>query len=153
MKWSTGAANGIADAIGTLFNDGIIDLYAGSMPSDGNNALSGYTLVARITQASGAWVAGSATNGLGFDASAAGILTKAAAETWSGVALATETIGFAVWKTNAADSNASSSTLKRMLLTVSAGGGAEVNLSHLDATLGETVSVTSAAITQPKAAS
>lgn len=149
MKWSTGAANGIADAIGTIFNDGVIDLIAGPMPADANNAITG-TLLARITQGSGSWSAGSATNGLGFDASSGGVLSKAAAETWSGVALADGSVGYAIFKTNAADNNASSSTLKRMFLTVSAGGGGELNLSHLNLTTGETVTVTACQITQPK---
>jgi len=45
-------------------------------------------LLALITVSSGAFTPGESTNGLNFDAPSAGVLNKAAAETWSGVGLA-----------------------------------------------------------------
>lgn len=146
MKWSTFAANGVATGIKTTFDAGVIDLFSGAAPADPNSAHTG-THLARITKASGAWVAGTATNGLVYDA-ALGVLSIHSGDTWSGVALADGTVGYALVKGNAADDNAAhTSTIARAQLTVSAGGGAECNLSHIDLELGETVTVNSVAIT------
>lgn len=149
MKHSTGLAGVIITAwVGSSgLGTGVIDLLSGPMPTAANDAQTG-TLLARITKASGAWVAGTATNGLVYDVSTntAGIHSG---DTWSGVVLATGTVGYARCKGNASDSNASSSTLVRQDLTVSAGGGAECNLSHIDLTVGETVTVNSVLLTQP----
>lgn len=153
MHYSTGLAASILGSTGmtgaSALGTGVIDILSGPMPTDANDAQTG-TLLVRITKASGAWVAGTATNGLVYDVSGAtaGIHSG---DTWSGVAVASGTAGYARAKGNAADNLASSTTLVRCDLTVSAGGGAECNLSHLDITSGETVSVNSCAITQPRA--
>lgn len=156
MKYSTGLATSILQgwlaapaASVTGLGTGIIDLLSGPMPTDANDAQTG-TLLCRITKSSGAWVAGVATNGLVYSVSGATAVINPG-DTWSGVALATGTVGYARAKANAADDNLATTTLKRMDLTVSAGGGAEVNLSHTNLTLGETVTVNSVAITQPRA--
>lgn len=153
MHLSTGAANalwssGLASA-DTGLDFGVIDLYSGPMPTDANNPDSG-TLLARITDASGAWVAGTHTNGLRYSTPVAGVIGILAGHTFSGVALATGTVGYARLRGNPVDAGGSSTTLVRVDLTVSAGGGAECNLSHIDLTAGETVSVNSVALTAPR---
>lgn len=152
MHLSTGAANAVWDSgLGSNsgLNYGILDLLSGPMPTDANDAQAG-TLLARITVASGAWVAGVTTNGLRLSAAVAGAIGIYSTNVWSGVALAAGTVGYARFKANAADNLASSTTLVRVDLTVSAGGGAECNLSHIDLALGETVTVNSVALTQPR---
>ncbi|MBF9672496.1 hypothetical protein IAI19_11660, partial [Streptococcus pseudopneumoniae] len=60
-------------------------------------------------------------------------------------------VGYALVRGNAADDFAAhTSTINRAILTVSAGGGAECNLSHTSLLTGETVSISSIAITQPR---
>jgi hypothetical protein len=155
MHYSTGAANA-AWASGVFSTDtglnyGVIDLLSGPMPTDADNAQSG-TLLARITASSGAWVAGTHTNGLQYSAPVGGVIGILGGQTFSGVALATGTVGYARMKGNPADDNAAIGATKfvRIDLTVSAGGGAECNLSHIDLTAGETVTINSIAITQPR---
>lgn len=150
MKLSTAGANGLISAgFKGTFDTGIIDLFSGAAPADPNSAHTG-TLLARITKSGAAWVAGVATNGLVYDA-ALGVLSIHSGDTWSATVLATGTVGYAMAKGNAADDNAAhTTTISRAMLTVSAGGGGEVNLSHLDLVLAEPVSVTSIAITQTR---
>lgn len=149
MNFSTAAATGVAGGFKTTFDAGVIDLMAGPMPADANNAQTG-TILARITKAGGAWVAGVSTNGLVYD-NTNGVLSIHSGDTWSGTVLVSGTVGYALVRGNAADDNAAHlTTIARVMLTVSAGGGAECNLSHLDLTLGEPVAVTSVQITQPR---
>lgn len=128
---------------------GVIDLMSGPMPTDANNADSG-TLLARITVASGSWTAGATTNGLEMSAPAGGVVSIKSGQVWSGVAVATGTVGYARFRGNVADAGGSSTTLVRADFTVSAGGGAELNLSHINLTSGETVTINSATITMPR---
>jgi hypothetical protein len=155
MNLSTGAANAlfttglapVTTALGLTY--GVMDLMSGPMPTDPNNADSG-TLLARITVASGNWEAGANTNGLEYSPAAGGAVGIKSGQTWSGVAVATGTVGYARLRGNAADVGGSSTTLVRVDGTVSAGGGAEVNLSHINLTRDETVTVNSATITAPR---
>lgn len=147
MKWSTAAVSGLVTAgFKPTFDTGVIDIFSGAAPADPNSAHTG-TLLVRITKGSGAWVAGTSTNGLVVD-NTNGVVSIHSGDTWSGVALADGTAGYALWKTNAADDNgAHTATIPRVQMTVSSGGGGECNLSHLDYTTGETVSINSVAIT------
>ena len=87
-RFSTTHADMICTAVKTAYANGVLAIYGGaSQPADANNAEAG-TLLALITLASGAFTPGVATNGLNFDAPSSGVLSKAAAETWSGVNLA-----------------------------------------------------------------
>lgn len=150
MKLSSAGADGLF-SIGFkgTFDTGIIDLFAGPAPADPNSAHAG-TLLARITKGGNAWVAGTATNGLVYD-HALGVGSIHSGDTWSGTVLADGTVGYALVKGNAADDNAAhTTTIVRAMLTVSAGGGAECNLSHLDLVTGEPVVVQSIAITQKR---
>ena len=148
-RLSTGLAKAMVDSTG--FNGklttGVIDVFPGTMPADAKDAISG-TMLVRITKASGAWVAGTATNGLVMDATD-NVLGIHAGDTWSGVATASGTAGFAVFKGNPADNNGSSTTLARALLSVGVGTG-EVQLSHIDITTSATVSVPSITLPQPR---
>lgn len=150
MKFSIAAANGQADALAATFAYGVIELWSGSMPADAGSALTG-TMLARITKDGASWSAGSNTNGLRYGPASNGVLGIYSGYVFAGTVAAAGTVGFAVMKGNAADGNGAVTTANpRVLLTVSAGGGAECNLSHLDLEVGETVTVNSVAITQPR---
>ena len=87
-RFTTTHADMICTAVKTAYANGVLAIYGGaSQPADANDAEAG-TLLALITLASGAFTPGVATNGLNFDAPSSGVLSKAAAETWSGVGLA-----------------------------------------------------------------
>lgn len=131
LKLSTGLRNGMLNSTGftEAFNDGIIYIYSGPQPSDADAATQG-TLLLRITVNNGAWSAGSPTNGLGFDAPAAGVISKAAAETWRGLGVTEGTAGWFRLCGNAADAGGSSTTLPRMDGSVAMSGG-DMNLSSV----------------------
>lgn len=87
-RFSISHANMVCTAVRTAYANGVLAIYGGaSQPADAEDTEAG-TLLALITLASGAFTPGVATNGLNFDAPSAGVLSKAAAETWSGVGLA-----------------------------------------------------------------
>lgn len=132
LKLSTGLRNGMLNATGftEAFNDGIIYIYSGPQPSDADQAVQG-TLLLRITQNNGAWSAGVATNGLGFDAPSAGVISKAAGETWRGLGVnGGGTAGWFRLCGNPADAGSSSTSLPRMDGTVAVSGG-DMNLSSV----------------------
>jgi hypothetical protein len=86
------------------------------------------------TVSSGAFAHGNATNGLDFDAPAAGVMAKAVAEVWSGVGLAAAgtgtTAGWFRHCGNPADNQGISTTLPRIDGRIST-SGAEMSLSNL----------------------
>lgn len=87
-RFSISHANMVCTAVRTAYANGVLAIYGGaSQPADAEYAEAG-TLLALITVSSGSFTPGVATNGLNFDAPSAGVLSKAAAETWSGVGLA-----------------------------------------------------------------
>ena len=87
-RFTTTHADMICTAVKTAYANGVLAIYGGaSQPADANDTEAG-TLLALITVASGAFTPGVSTNGLNFDAPASGVLSKASAETWSGVGLA-----------------------------------------------------------------
>lgn len=87
-RFSISHANAVCAAVRTAYANGVLAIYGGaSQPADAENTEAG-TLLALITVSSGAFTPGESTNGLNFDAPSAGVLNKAAAETWSGVGLA-----------------------------------------------------------------
>ena len=87
-RFTTTHADMLCNAVKTAYANGVLAIYGGaSQPADANDAETG-TLLALITVASGEFTPGAAMNGLNFDAPSAGVLSKAAAEMWSGIGLA-----------------------------------------------------------------
>ena len=86
-RLSTGHVQAQLANLKTAYANGILCIFSGTQPADADAVETG-TLLAKITVDSGAFVGGTATNGLNFDDPVAGVLAKAAAETWSGVGLA-----------------------------------------------------------------
>lgn len=130
IRFSTGLRNAMLGSTGAsaALNDGIIYIYSGAQPASADNAVSG-TLLLKITVDAGAWTAGAPTNGLGFEAAAAGVLSKAAAETWKGLGEAAGTAGWARFCGNTADAGGASTTLARIDMAV-AKTGADLNISN-----------------------
>jgi len=123
-------ASGKGGSLADIFQNGILYLYSGSQPANGDTAYAG-TLLAKITVASGAWVAGEETNGLEFQVSASGEIEKNS-DVWSGVGLAAASTGTtAGWFrlcANGTDASGASTTLPRIDGTVGT-SGADLNMS------------------------
>jgi len=153
LKFSTGLKdqllNAIRGAVAATYSleHGVLHIYSGSQPATADAAATGTALL-KITVGSGAFSHGVATNGLDFDASSAGVLSKAAAETWSGVGLADGTAGWFRFVGNATDALGVSTTLPRIDGRVST-SGAELNLSNLSIATGATTTVDSFSISWP----
>lgn len=148
LKMSTKLKNVMNDSIKTALAAGVIKIYTGSQPADANAAPTG-TLLGTVTVGSGAFTHGVSTNGLDFDASSGSVLSKAAAEVWSFVAVATGTAGWFRHIGNAADSEAvDTATYPRIDGRIST-SGAEMSLSNLNVVTGATTTVDSYTISWP----
>lgn len=127
-----------------IFANGILEIYSGSQPADADTTESGTKLL-RITATSAAVTPGVATNGLTFDAPSAGVLSKAAAQTWSGVALATGTAGWFRFYTNMYHTGGGT-TKVRFDGSIST-SGAQLNLSSVSIVEGATTTIDTFTVT------
>jgi hypothetical protein len=142
----SGANGGSLDE---MLRNGVIEIYTGTQPTTADLAESGTKLL-RITLASGAFIAGTATNGLNLATAVAGVSSKEAAEVWSGVGLAAGTAGWFRYYSNAYVTGAST-TAERFDGVCGVGTG-ELRMSTLTVALGATSTVDTGTITQPAAA-
>jgi hypothetical protein len=134
-KMSTGLCQQMLDTapFKTIFDGGFIDIYGGTPPATADAAVSGATLLCRVSNASTA-------TGLTFEAAATGgVLAKTAAEVWTGVNVAGGDASFYRLVTPA-DTGASSPTEPRIQGTVGV-GGADMNLGTVTLVNGATFTV------------
>lgn len=103
------------------------------------------TLTANYTSPSGGVAA---VNGLWFEASAAGILTKRSAQVWSGVAAASGTAGWFRLKSVLTDNDAATTTLLRLDGSIATSGG-NLTMSPTTMTIGATQTLASFSPTIP----
>ena len=140
-------------ALGSIYYQGVIDVYDGTPPADANDAITTQTLIGRITLNGGAFTEGVGTNGLVFDAptvsgsgtSKVGVLKKPDLAMWAivaGTLSGTKTATWARLRGNAIDSAGLSTTLPRIQLSVSDTNGAgELQLTGVSFVTGTTESV------------
>lgn len=149
-KLSTKTRNLLTSSLGfgAIFANGVIDVYTGTQPASPDLPPTG-TKLGRITLNSGAWTAGTATNGLTFGTPVDGVLPKSGV--WSFAGLAAGTAGWFRLKTNALDNDSDDSTNKAIARADGACGtsGAEMNLSQLTISIGAPTTVDTFAWTQP----
>lgn len=141
LKVSTGLRNsmlGTGSLVGAFTTPKIM-IYAGAVPATADAALGGATLLSTITGPSAA--------ALAFDAASGGSLPKAAAQTWSGVNVATGTATF-FRLVSAADDGLASTTEPRLQGTCGT-AGADLNMSSVNLTSGATQTIDAATITLP----
>lgn len=149
---SEGAANVIALASGKggsladILQNGYMMIYSGSQPATADTAYAGTELI-KITVSSGAFVAGTETNGLEFTTSADGEIEKSA-EVWSGVGLTAGTAGWFRFYANATDAGGLSTALPRIDGSVGT-SGADLNMSSTTIALGATYTIDSFKFTMP----
>lgn len=145
FRLSTGLRNKVLDG-GTSggfkgsLNLGKIAILTGTQPTSPDNPATG-TLLGTVT------VNGAGT-GLTFDASSAGVLSKAAAEAWKFTGLADGTAGwFRFYEAGDTITN-SSSTAARLDGSIGT-SGAELNLTNLSILTGQVNTIDTFTITQP----
>lgn len=112
MKISTGLRNHML-ATGSMkagLDGGVIRIYSGAEPADADSAVSGTLLCTVSLNDTG--------TGINFDTTpSGGVLSKSAAETWSGTPVATGTAGY--WRfSGTADAGGASTTEKRAQGTI-----------------------------------
>lgn len=144
-----GKSTGDNDSFKDLFADGVLEIYSGAQPTDPDAAETGTKLV-RITVSSGAFTPGAATNGLEFGDAASGAIAKAAAETWSGVVLATGVAGWFRFYDNDYDDGADATAIR--FDGACGTSGAQLILSSTSMTAGATITIDSFSITLPAVA-
>lgn len=105
---AVGAGGGSLDE---LLRNGVIEVYTGAQPASADDGETGTKLL-RVTLASGAFVAGTATNGLNLATAVAGVSSKESAETWSGVGLAAGTAGWFRYYSNAYETGLSTTAIR-----------------------------------------
>lgn len=137
--------------IKTILAAGYIEIRSGAQPASSDSAATG-TLLARIYS--------TGTTGVSFDAPVDNVLSAAAAETWSGVGLATGTAGWfrfyqfnSSYATSVTEGQKDDSTSKnnsRFDGSVST-SGADMNLSSVSIVSGVTVTIDAFSITSPEA--
>ena len=144
LRLSTGlrqALLGTAD-FRTEFTGCFVNIYSGSQPTSPNDPASG-TLLAKL-------YSNYPTNtlGLSFDAPVTGVISKAAAETWSNAAAASGTAGwFRIYE--AADDPSLASTTNSRLDGAIATSGGELNMSSTAIVAAAVQTLTSFDVTLP----
>lgn len=133
---------GLAD----ILRHGVLDIYSGSQPADADTAETGSKLVS-ITVGSATFTKGTATYGLDFDAPAAGVIAKAAAETWSGVGLIAGTAGWFRFYSNQYITGGSGINIDGAIGT----SGAQLNMSNVSIAVGATQTIDTFQLTSPAA--
>lgn len=129
-----------------VFRNNVIRVYSGAEPADGDADEGAGTLLLEISLASGAVVAGTATNGNDFDAIVAGVLSKDT-NVWSDVGMATGTAAWWRMYDNGIITG-SSSTAKRCQGTVGTSGVTFI-LSSTSIVSGSTTTLDTCNFTMP----
>ncbi len=127
VKVSTGLRNALLDSSGlkAILDGGFLDIYSGAVPASADAAISGATLLCRVSNGG---------SGLTFDdAAVGGVLSKNASEVWQGLNVASGTAAFFRFVT-AADTGAASDSEPRIQGTVGV-LGADLNISNTSLTV------------------
>lgn len=144
IKLSTGLRGKLMDtgSLKTIMAGGLIRIYSGVAPADADAAVTG-TLLCTVSN-------NSTGTGINFDAAAvAGVISKAAAETWSGANAATGTATY-FRHVAAGDDGTLSTTQARIQGTIST-VGADLNLSSVALVSGATQTIDYYSVTIPAA--
>lgn len=141
-------------SIKDVFKDGVIKIYSGAQPASADAAVTG-TLLVTLTLASGAWVAGTFTNGIEFGVPSGGIIAKDSG-VWSGLVVAAGIAGYWRFIPNASDPLTLDSGYLYPRIDGSCGltgSGADMIMSAVNlSTVGATVTIDTFQITFPASA-
>jgi len=132
--------NEIMDGVQAILRGCKIAIYSGTQPADADSVETG-TLLVTISLDGGA-------TGLSWDDAAAGVLSKAAAETWQGTAVATGTAGWFRCYQSGDDPSAAETVLARFDGSVST-SGAQLNMSSTAIVVDAVQTISAFTYTQP----
>lgn len=125
FNFSVGTRNGKLAAIKAALDGGFLYIYAGPLPTNAEDALSGQTLLCKITESD------DGSTGLTFAAPAAGAMTKTIAEDWNAVITASGTASYYRF-CDASDTPANASATKQRLQGTLGVSGADLNLETVN---------------------
>lgn len=134
-----GAAGGIKNGL----NLGFINIYTGAQPASANTGATG-TLLGTVS------VNGDGVTGLGFDAAANGVISKAVAQAWKFTGLAAGVAGWFRFY-EAGDTPTNTDATKSRLDGAVGTSGAELNLSNVTIAIGQVNTVDAFTVTMPAA--
>lgn len=146
-RFSTGLRTALAQALATGFANGVIEIRSGSQPANADAATTG-TLLGLVTLNSGAFSAGTSTNGLTWGAAAAGVASKTGV--WSFNGIADGVAGWFRFRANAVDAGGVSTTLLRFDGAI-ATSGAEMSLSNINIVTSAPNTIDTFTVTMPAA--
>lgn len=129
----------LSHSIQDIFDEGFIQVYTGTQPTLANDAPTGTLLFTIYSDGSSA--------GITFDDAVSGVLSKAAAESWTGTAVASGTAGW--FRLIGNDDGGASSTLDERLDGAVATSGAELNLSSTSIAASAVQAISTFSITYP----
>lgn len=130
----------MARSLQDIFKDCFINIYAGAQMASADDADASTNLVTIYSDG--------AALGLEFDDAVSGVLSKAAAENWTGTTLATGTAGhFRMYSTG--DTPSSSSTTQPRIDGSVSTSGAELNFTSTSFTIGAVQTISMFSITMP----
>jgi hypothetical protein len=133
-----------ANGLKGLMKDGVIRIYTGAQPATADAAPTG-TLLGSITEAGGAFVEGTATNGLELLAPSGRTVSKNAS-VWTYTGVAAGTMGWFRFQANAVDNDSLSTTLVRIDGSVGITSG-DMRVTSVTSAIGSTATVDSLTIT------
>lgn len=145
VRLSTGLRNKILDGgagggVKGAFSSCFINVYTGSQPASPDTGATGTLLGTASVNGGG--------TGMTFDASSAGVLSKAAAETWRFTGLAAGTAGwFRLWQTG--DTVTSNSSTAARLDGSIGTSGADLNLTNVVIAVAQVNTIDTFSITCP----
>lgn len=143
LKFSQGLRDAIINAgFKPTMDLGVLEVYDSTRPSSADDSEGACTKILRITVGSAAYTTGSGVNGLNFDTADAGVIEKAAAETWSGVGI--NGGGTATWfrfYAKAYDTGADSGTTYCRVDGSVGTSGADLNLNSTTVVNGATTTI------------
>lgn len=138
----------VAKTFKDVFRNARIDIYSGTIPADADADEGSGTKLLEISVGSVAMVAGTADNGLDFDAIAAGVIAKSA-DVWSDAGLADGTAAW--WRMYDNGLITGSSSAAKRCQGLLGTSGVTMILSTTSVKIGATVTLDEANFTQPAA--
>lgn len=134
-----------ANGLRGLMKDGVVRVYQGAQPTSADDPPTG-TLLGSVTLNGGAFVEGSATNGLELGAPSGKTVSKSGSETWKFTGVAAGTMQWFRFQANAVDDDSSSTSLVRIDGSVGVTSG-EMRVTTTAATVGGSVTIDTFTIT------
>jgi len=125
FNFSLGARNKKLAALKADLDGGFLYIYAGPVPANPEDALSGQTLLVKITESD------DGSTGLTFATPAAGAMTKTLAEDWNAVITTSGTAAYYRF-CDASDTPANASSTKTRLQGTCGVAGADLNLATVN---------------------